>query len=148
MSGVDPGPGADEAIRRALEASSLADGERFRKVEKVYRVEVIQGSKLSKIAYAQVELPKEKASRVTDHFGQILVKVGKRTRKAEVRVSPYCKGCHSRDHVLSGCPWLKMGLRLENVPQWPQPSKARSTAISPTETGAGKGPVEPLQVVE
>jgi hypothetical protein len=49
---------------------------------------------------------------------------GKKAKKVEVRKAPKCKGCHSEDHYIFYCPWLKIrGLRLPYVPKDP-PTKS------------------------
>jgi hypothetical protein len=44
----------------------------------------------------------------------------KNTKVVEVKKAPKCKGCHSEDHYIFYCPWLKVkGLRVPHVPKDP-----------------------------
>lgn len=47
---------------------------------------------------------------VEDAFAKI--KVG--DKAYAVGVSPICRGCKSRDHVIGGCPWIGKDRRIEN----------------------------------
>ena len=119
ITGVKPTLGADEAIRQALQKCKLADGGRFEEVSSVYRGTMKKTGQKTSEAFAIVHLKKGTEERITDHYGRLEVALpGGKVVRSTVSKSPLCAGCQSRDHIISTCPWLDMGLMVNNIPPW------------------------------